>query len=901
MLSLCMISRLWVPPLAVGLPGLLFVLLLVRTEPAWAQTALDTYVAAADPFSTVELGTTYSLANTVPGNGYDAYVLDMTSQRWRTVSDVNRTDWQHWLTVIKPDVVTQDTAFLYVTGGSNGGGAPSGVDSTLAQYATTTGSVVAELRMVPNQPLFFTDEVPANSRYEDEIIAYTFDKYLNTPSDDTWPLLSPMVKSAVRAMDTVQDYVPMVADGNAVRQFVVSGASKRGWTTWLTAAYDGLLASEDRRVRAIIPYVIDVLGFEEQMRHHRRAYENVTQDMFGDYSNAIHDYVELNVIDRLYTPAGESLTDIVDPRSYTDRLAVPKYIINSTGDEFFLPDGAQFYFDDLPGTKYLRYVPNTNHGVHNGSDAEASSLAFYEAILKDGGASLPEFSWSVEDDGAIHVETVTTPNSVRLWQATNPSTRDFQKRHIGSAWTSSPLSDQGNGLYIGQVADPGGSGWSAFFVELTYDDGGANPLKFTTEVSVLPVRRYWTDAGSGQMNDQDNWAKDLPLFARDTAVFDLGGDYSVQVTEDETMRRLVVGDDDVTLSFNGSTVSATSKASTDPSLVVGDQAGDNGRLELVDGTVTVLHTAIGRAAGTAGWLSVAAGATLSGTGDIGVAGTPAAAGGSGTLHILAQGAVNTAGRVRVWEEGTVDLEEGSLQAAGIDLEGGSLSGTGSLLADVVNDGQISPGHSTGTLHVDGDYEQRTDGALLVDVLGLVVDDDYDLLQVSGHAALGGTLVVRMPGPFSADLGAFFTVVEADAVGGRFDSVDASQAALGQTTAGLQLDWLPDYEHAGAVELLVGIRGDSDLDGDIDFDDIDDLVMGLTDPLAYLAAKGHGSSATSDMDRDGDLDFDDIDEFVAQLEGGITGGRLPHGVPEPSAWWLAVAAALAWAALRRGAG
>jgi len=880
---------------------MLLITLFAGASPVRAQTALDTYVAAADPFSSVEMGTTYSLANTVFGNGFNAYVLDMTSQRWRSVSDVNRTDWQHWLTVIKPDVVTQDTALLYITGGSNGGSAPSGVDSTLAEYASSTGSVVAELRMVPNQPLYFADEVPANDRFEDEIIAYTFDKYLNTPSDDTWPLLSPMVKSAVRAMDTVQDYVPMVANGNTIEQFVVSGVSKRGWTTWLTAAHDGRLAEQDQRVRAIIPYVIDVLGFEDQMRHHRRAYENVTQNMFGDYSDAIHDYVELNVIDRFDTPAGQSLIDIVDPRSYTGRLTMPKYIVNSTGDEFFLPDGSQFYFDDLPGKKYLRYVPNTNHGIFSGSDASASTLAFYEAILADGGASLPEFSWSVEDDGAIHVQAVTAPSSVRLWQATNPSTRDFQKRHIGAAWNSSPLSDQGNGLYVGQVADPGGAGWSAFFVELTYDDGGSNPLKFTTEVSVLPVRRYWTGAGGGQMNDRDNWAKSLPLFARDTAVFDLGGDYTVQITENETIRRLVVANDDVTLSSNGNIVSATSQASANPSLVVGDQAGDSGRMALAGGMFTVSHAAIGRAPGTNGWLSVGTGASLSATGTMGVAGTPDAAGGAGMLHIQAQGAVEAAGRLRVWDQGTVKLEEGILQVAGIDLEGGLLTGTGTVSADVVNNGAVSPGNSAGRLHVEGTYEQSAGSALLADILGPDANDDYDVLQVSGHAALGGTLILSMPGPFSADLGAFFSVVEAGTISGRFASVDASLAPLGETASGFPLDWLPDYEHSDVVELLVGVRGDSDLDGDIDFDDIDDLVVGLTAPLAYLASKGHGASATSDMDLDGDLDFDDIDDFIAQLEDGISGGRPSHGVPEPSAWWLAVAATVAWAALRRGAG
>ena len=38
---------------------------------------------------------------------------------------------------------------------------------------------------------------------------------------------------------------------------------------------------------------------------------------------------------------------------------------------------------------------------------------------------------------------------------------------------------------VGRV-DPPASGWTGFFVELTFSVGGPYPLKFTTEVRVLP-------------------------------------------------------------------------------------------------------------------------------------------------------------------------------------------------------------------------------------------------------------------------------------------------------------------------------------------------------------------------------------------------------------------------------
>jgi hypothetical protein len=187
-------------------------------------------------------------------------------------------------------------------------------------------------------------------------------------------------------------------------------------------------------------------------------------------------------MDWIGTPNFASLMDLVDPYAYRDRYTIPKFIVNSTGDEFFLPDSSQFYYDALPGEKHLRYVPNTDHSLDD-SDAPESLLAFYLAILTD--TPRPQFSWTLEDDGSIHVQTVDSPNEVKLWQATNPSARDFRKDTIGAAYADSILTDQGGGLYVAQVPEPP-SGWTAFFVELTYDSGGPVPFKFTTEVRVLP-------------------------------------------------------------------------------------------------------------------------------------------------------------------------------------------------------------------------------------------------------------------------------------------------------------------------------------------------------------------------------------------------------------------------------
>ncbi|MHC4745154.1 MAG: PhoPQ-activated pathogenicity-related family protein, partial [Planctomycetota bacterium] len=376
----------------------------------------------------------------------------------------DRTQWRHWLRIVKPDKAKGDTALMYINGGSNRGGPPDSVDMMLVMMAMQTNSVIAELKMVPNQPLTFAGD--GRARSEDAIIAYTFDKYIET-GDSTWPLLLPMVKSAVRAMDTIQTHLKGLDEGAVdIKKFVVSGGSKRGWTTWLTAAVD-------KRVVAICPAVIDVLNMGESMRHHHAAY--------GFWAPAIHDYQENKVFDRLDTPGGKKLRGFIDPYSYRERYKMPKFLLNSTGDQFFLPDSAQFYFDDLPGEKHLRYFPNTGHGLSMG--AFAAVATYYKSILA--GADRPRFSWKVRKNGAIVVNCQTEPKEVKLWQATNEEKRDFRIDVLGAKWAAAPLEPKRRNTYVGKPAEPE-KGWTGYFVELTFDGGEIGQYQFTTEVHVLP-------------------------------------------------------------------------------------------------------------------------------------------------------------------------------------------------------------------------------------------------------------------------------------------------------------------------------------------------------------------------------------------------------------------------------
>lgn len=422
------------------------------------QTALDRYVAAPD--SNYE----YHLVNTVDGGNTKTYVLDMTSQSWRKPEEVDRTLWKHWVTIVVPAKVTSSTAMMFVGGGSNGGQPPKEAEMVYHMVAATTESIVAEVGMIPNQPLTFPDD--GKPRKEDGIIAYTWDKFMRT-GDDQWPLRLPMTKAVVRAMDTVQSFCATDEVGNhKVESFLVAGGSKRGWTTWTTAVVD-------KRVVAIVPAVIDLLNMVPSFEHHKAVY--------GFWAPAIWDYVARGVMEWLNTPEFAALMKIVEPYHYRDRLTMPKYIVNAGGDQFFLPDSSQFYINDLKGPTYLRYIPNVDHGLNQ--SAYEGLMAFYYSIVK--GEPLPEYRWSFPDEQTIRVETPSKPTAVKLWQATNPEARDFRIESLGPAYAATELKDEGNGVFVGHVEKPE-KGWTAFMVELTFPNGSGAPLILTSPIRITP-------------------------------------------------------------------------------------------------------------------------------------------------------------------------------------------------------------------------------------------------------------------------------------------------------------------------------------------------------------------------------------------------------------------------------
>ncbi len=427
---------------------------LCSAGPRANETALDEYVYRDDG------AYEWKLLRQIPSKGHTLDIVELTSQVWAPPRSATPAVWKHWLLVYRPDEVEHDTGLLFISGGSNGGAAPSKGEDSMAGLAVQTKSVVAELEMVPNQPLVFEQD-DFGGRKEDEIIAYNWARYLES-KNPIWLTRLPMTKAAVKAMDALGEMT-----AGRVGKFFVMGGSKRGWTTWTAAAVDD-------RVVGISPIVIDMLNLVPSFVHHYQVY--------GFWAPAVGDYFREGIMDRFESEGFEDLLAIVEPFSYRSRLDMPKLILNSAGDQFFLPDSSQFYFDELAGEKYLRYVPNSDHSLRD-TDALETLAAFYHALLNE--RPRPRFYWDFEADGAIRVTARDQPSQVKLWLAHNPEHRDFRLEAVGPIWQAVDLTPGSDGTFLARVAEPP-SGFTAYFVELTFPSGVDAPLKLTTPVRVTP-------------------------------------------------------------------------------------------------------------------------------------------------------------------------------------------------------------------------------------------------------------------------------------------------------------------------------------------------------------------------------------------------------------------------------
>ncbi|ABA57850.1 conserved hypothetical protein [Nitrosococcus oceani ATCC 19707] len=421
----------------------LIIALFFITKPAFAG-ALEDYVRKPDPHYNWKL-----TEQKEEHWGTMAY-LELVSQHWRNQF------WSHRLIIAQPKEVRNPEIGLLLIAGEGDG---EKYIERLKMLAQRAGAVAAVITQVPNQPLY-------NGLKEDALIAFTLAQFLKT-GDETWPLLFPMVKSAVRGMDTLQAFLER-AFQQKIEGFVVAGASKRGWTTWLTGAVDS-------RIKGLAPMVIDMLNMEQQLHWAEKAY--------GRQSEKINDYTELSLHQNQDDPAVAKLRSWIDPYEYRQHYTMPKLLLLGTNDPYWVVDSLRHYWNELPAPKLIFQTPNAGHDLNGGKQAMQTLAAFFQMIAD--GQDLPQLEWELPASDAgepsVKVTSGQSVRAIRLWTATSED-RDFRDEH----WSSRSLKIlPGSRHAIAKVVIPE-QGYRAYLFEVEMTTSTGHPYKLSTEARVLP-------------------------------------------------------------------------------------------------------------------------------------------------------------------------------------------------------------------------------------------------------------------------------------------------------------------------------------------------------------------------------------------------------------------------------
>jgi PhoPQ-activated pathogenicity-related protein len=441
------------------------------------------------------------------GLGWKGYVLSLESGAWKPQVS-SRPVWQHWLTVCIPDHVNQSIAAMYMDGPGNSDKPDTTLNAPVYILCQNNPGVTVYLQQVPNEDISFPDH--PGGLGEDDLIAYTWRKFLNgSATDPTWLLRLPMTRAGVNAMTAVQDYLlknhPNVPP---ITGFLVAGASKRGWTTWTVTATDA-------RVVAAVPIVMPIPDVVPNIAAEWKAY--------GNWSFALQPYINFDIPKYLFsTPVGiQAIADVVGPLPYMYRFTMPVWNIMACGDEFTLPDSPRFWWNKLPGEKYLRIIPNAEHSMACCIlDVTSDILAFLHLITHNIPRPVMNFSMVYQQTpdapASIQVSTSVKPATVKMWWANTIAgngRRDFREIICGELkpaclqpvlWFPRDLQPQSDGTYLA-VQEAPAAGWTGFLVQCDFEIsiGGNRTVWFriSSEVNVVPDTFPFPTCPNSQCNN----------------------------------------------------------------------------------------------------------------------------------------------------------------------------------------------------------------------------------------------------------------------------------------------------------------------------------------------------------------------------------------------------------------
>ena len=428
----------------------------------------EEYTSMSDYIESTKNEFSYDIQEVIYEENWTGYHIKMISGEWLDSKKVDQVEWWHYVDIIIPKQTTSSTGIMFIDGGEKSEDYFR-LDAQSIRNAIKTEAVIVNVSNIPFQPLNFLSS-EQDSFEEDDLIAFAWNKFLKQGAkqkDVEWLPRFPMTRAIVRAMDLAQEIV--LQNDIVVKDFVVSGASKRGWTAWTTAAVDS-------RVKAVVPMVIDMLNLVPSFENHYRSY--------GEFSPAVQEYVNYNIQDWLGTEEFKVLMSYIEPFSFIDKFTMPKYIINAGSDEFFSTDSWRFYYDKLPGEKIIRYVPNKNHSL-DGRYLTEDLVSYFYRVIND--IEIPSLSWNLSDNKLIAELDYDGDYDVSVWTAKNDNGRDFRLWQEGELWEETSIGKLANNKYELNVSS-NLKGYKATMIEFTIDPESEFPLIISTGPFVFPEK-----------------------------------------------------------------------------------------------------------------------------------------------------------------------------------------------------------------------------------------------------------------------------------------------------------------------------------------------------------------------------------------------------------------------------
>ena len=428
----------------------------------------EEYTSMSDYIESTKNEFSYDIQDVIYEENWTGYHIKMISGEWLDSKKVDQVEWWHYVDIIIPKQTTSSTGIMFIDGGEKSEDYFR-LDAQSIQNAIKTEAVIVNVSNIPFHPLNFLSS-EQDSFEEDDLIAFAWNKFLKQGAkqkDVEWLPRFPMTRAIVRAMDLAQEIV--LQNDIVVKDFVVSGASKRGWTAWTTAAVDS-------RVKAVVPMVIDMLNLVPSFENHYRSY--------GEFSPAVQEYVNYNIQDWLGTEEFKVLMSYIEPFSFVDKFTMPKYIINAGSDEFFSTDSWRFYYDKLPGEKIIRYVPNKNHSL-DGRYLTEDLVSYFYRVIND--IEIPSLSWNLSDNKLIAELDYDGDYNVSVWTAKNDNGRDFRLWEEGELWEETSIGKLANNKYELNVSS-NLKGYKATMIEFTIDPKSEFPLIISTGPFVFPEK-----------------------------------------------------------------------------------------------------------------------------------------------------------------------------------------------------------------------------------------------------------------------------------------------------------------------------------------------------------------------------------------------------------------------------